>query len=98
MSDPKRRIELLKELGVNVTEEMKEAEYKHSLDTVERTYGATWEADADKLHELIHPVDEAYEIEKSMDDEDMEALHDYLDEGTGNHNADDVRADMVGNL
>jgi hypothetical protein len=54
---PQNRIQAMKNLGVDVTPEMEEREYRISLDTVERTYGADWEATADALREQVETLD-----------------------------------------
>jgi hypothetical protein len=54
---PQTRIQAMKNLGVTVTPEMEEREYRISLDTVERTYGADWEATADALREQVELLD-----------------------------------------
>lgn len=36
----------------------------NTLEEVIETYGANWESDADAVHDLLHPVEEAYQAEK----------------------------------
>jgi hypothetical protein len=70
---PQTRIQAMKNLGVTVTPEMEEREYRISLDTVERTYGADWEATADALRihiECADTLDWVGEIEAQAAEDD----------------------------
>lgn len=60
----------------------------NTLEEIIETYGADWEADADAVHDLLHPVEEAYQLETSEAYKEFDRL--------ARTDPDDLRSQLLG--
>lgn len=55
---------------------------------MEKIYGKDWEQDAEAVHNLLHPVEEAYDLETSEDYKRFDQM--------ARIDPDDLRSDLLG--